>query len=720
MGVGGLRWLRRVASLAIVVLLVAAPPWLLATVVGSPLHGWPSLHQVRFWVGQPLTTHTLTAGLTVLAWLLWLLLAYAVTVTVARRVRAGARWLRRLPLPTPLQATATGMAGAAVLTTAANATATAPPAQPSAVSASTLEHPDPAADPEDPAPIAEAGEGVTVPGGWLPRDTAGQVAAAAALVWLRRRRGYQPGHRKAPEQDDPELAPLPATVAAVKAALATDPTHQDTAGEPPPTEQGWPAIPASIAALPTTGVTFTGPGAGDAARGVLVTALLAALRDPPDAIRLVITRSALTTFLASPAITAVCDGIPALRVTETLDDAVELIDSHLAPPATQPAAQPVPGADCRVPRLVLISDSPAAAATNRLAALLSTGRVAAVVLGAWAQCATWSVDQHGRTFDVRDAGQAGPRVCILDPVAAMDLLTVMAHASLAPVPAPQPATDTQTAILHEQPRQTPAVSHIRIPRQAGEDRAPQHTPSAGARPRIELLVLGEPRLLVDGQAVTIRRSAAVQVLVFLAVHRHGATSTQLVQAIWPGLAAHTVTGRLYTTLSELRATIRATCGMTLIDHTDDRYRLRGEHLNTDLWRLRTAAHHAATTPTDPATAWQAVIDAYTGDLAADHTWPWIDPPREAARRFVIDVYAAAASAQPDPHRALELLERGIRIDPYNENLHQRAIKVLTALDDHTGAAGQLDAYQRRLALAGLHSSDRLHQILQGSIASTSQ
>ncbi|WP_319463593.1 hypothetical protein [Micromonospora sp. RTP1Z1] len=600
-----------------------------------------------------------------------------------------------------------------------NATATAPPAQPSAVSAGTLEHPDPAADPEDPAPIVEAGDGVTVPGGWLPHETAGQVAAAAALVWLRRRRGYQPGHRKVPQRADPELAPLPATVAAVQVALATDPTHQDAAAERPPTEQAWLAIPASIAALPTTGVTLTGPGAGDAARGVLVTALLAALRDPPDAVRLVITRSALTTLLATPAMTEVCDGIPALRVTETADHAVELIDSHLAPLATQPSAQSVPGADRSIPRLVLISDSPAAAATNRLAAMLSTGKVTAVVLGAWAQGATWSVDQHDRTHDARDPGQAGPRLCSLDPVAAMDLLTVMAHIRLAPVPAPQPATDTQTAALHEQPRQF-IVSHVRIPRQAGEDRAAQPTPAAGARPRVELQVLGKPRLLVDGHAVTIRRSAAVQVLVFLAVHRQGATSAQMVQAIWPGLAAHTVTGRLYTTLSELRGAIRAACGLTIIDHTDDRYRLLGEHLDTDLWRLRTAAHHAATALTDPATAWQFVIDAHTGDLAADHTWPWVDPHREATRRLVLDAYAAAASAQPDPHRALELLERGIRVDPYNENLHQRAIEVLTALDDHTGAAGLLDAYQRRLTRAGLHPSDRLHQVLQGSIASTSQ
>ncbi|WP_238453415.1 BTAD domain-containing putative transcriptional regulator [Micromonospora sp. ATA51] len=225
--------------------------------------------------------------------------------------------------------------------------------------------------------------------------------------------------------------------------------------------------------------------------------------------------------------------------------------------------------------------------------------------------------------------------------------------------------------------------------------------------RLDLRVLGEPTLLINGEPLTIRRSAALQALVFLTVHHYGASSRQLVEAIWPGLPAHSLTGRLYTTLSDLRGTIRSACRLSVIDHTNDRYRINPAHLDADLWRLQAAVQHAATAVTDHATAWQAVIDAYTGDLAAGYAWPWLEPAREATRRHVVDASVALAAMQPDPRRALALLQRGIRVDPYNENLHLRAMKALAALGDHTAIPDLCDSYNRRLAAAGLEPSDDL-------------
>ncbi|MBQ0905486.1 hypothetical protein [Micromonospora sp. U21] len=86
-------------------------------------------------------------------------------------------------------------------------------------------------------------------------------------------------------------------------------------------------------------------------------------------------------------------------------------------------------------------------------------------------------------------------------------------------------------------------------------------------------------------------------------------------------------------------------------------------MDVDLWRFRAAARHAAIAAVHQAAAWRAVIDSYTGDLAAGHTWPWLDPPREAARRHVIDAYAAVAAGQSDPRLTLSVLEAGIRVDP---------------------------------------------------------
>ncbi|MGR6320024.1 hypothetical protein Q2K19_25755 [Micromonospora soli] len=653
-------------SAAFVLTMLVVPPWLLTTLAGPPLPAWPTSAQLRDWIENPLNQHTLTAGLTALAWLVWLGLACTVAVTAARRARARARWLRRLPLPTPWQAAATSMAGAAALNTAHIPTVDTPP---SPVSASTgTPHP------HDGAVDTQTGGGITVPGGWLPNATAQQVAAAAALVWLRRRRAYQPGQ---PPPDDSDLAPLPATAAAVREALTDADTQQ-----PPAT----PAT-AALPALPTPCVAFTGDGAANAARGMLITRLLAAMRDPQHATRLVITHTALTTLL--PDISTDTE-IPGLRVIDTVDQAAALLASLIDAP-------PAPGGGDGHPDLLLLTDPPNAPTAGQLATLQHAGATV-VMLGAGPPGTTWSIDRHGHTRD-EHTGRAGPRLCVLNRTAATDLLAVIAH----------PARERQHPVTEPAPprRQPAETGHARIPRQAGSDRrAAAPDIPAVTNPRLQVRVLGRPALLASGEPVTIRRSAALQVLVLLAVHPQGATTTDLVQAIWPGLPAHTVTGRLYTTLSDLRAAIRTATDATVLGHTDDRYHLNPDRVDVDLWRLHAAARNAATALSDPAPAWQTVIDIYTGDLAAGNTWAWIDPPREATRRLVLDAYASAAAAQTDPHQRLRLLQDAIRVDPYNHTLHQLAADQLNALGDADAAARLLHGYQRRLQLAGIAASDQ--------------
>ncbi|WP_280841000.1 hypothetical protein [Micromonospora sp. A200] len=611
----------------------------------------PSGQQVQEWVAQPLTQRTLTAGLTLLAWLIWLFVAYTAIAAAARRVRSGARWLRRLPLPTPLQATATSVAGAAALG-AGHAAAAQPPEPVAPVTASTV----------DGSPISlhtadtvGVGEGITIAGGWLPRETAEQVAAASVLVWLRRRRDYQPLTGAGPPHRD--LAPLSTTVAAVRAALDAT-THTHDTPEPPPVDAS-PAGPLTV--LPTA-VALTGPGALHAGRGVLVTALLAALRRPADGIPTVIPRGALTMLLGPAAAVALQQGLPGLQVTANLDDALTLAHGTAR-------------------KVLLISETVPAAVGSRLAAVLDTGTVTALVVGTSPVGATWHVDVHGRTSQVGRSQEGAARLCVLDQVAATDLLAVLTLT--------RPPLQRQPADATAVPRPRPPADPVTL--RAATAKVAKPTPS------VHLRILGTPAVLVAGRPVAVRRSAAWQSLILLAVHPEGLDARQLTDAIWPGIPAHTVTGRLYTTLSDLRRTI----GVAVVHHRDDRYRLDPDHVDVDLWHLRTAAQHAATALTDHTGACQKVIDTYTGDLATGHTWAWIDPPRETTRRLVIDAYAAAADAQPDPHHALRFLQAALRVDPYNTHLHHRAADALAALGDDTGAAQLLHRYTHRLADAGL-------------------
>ncbi|MFI7650900.1 BTAD domain-containing putative transcriptional regulator [Micromonospora sp. NPDC049460] len=710
-----MRWPRKVASQLFIVLLIAVPPVALVRLIGWPLTGWPSMRQAREWVAQPLTKDTLAAALTLLAWLIWLFLAGTVTVRIATRLWGRACWLRRVSLPTPLQATATGMAGAAAFGVGTTATTSALPDHPLALTTATLDNQGDTDRSDSPEPVhARAIDGVSVPGGWLPHDVAEQIVAAGALVWLRRRRAYQPSPPHPPDHAwAGDLAPLPATVTAVHVALTTD-----QPGPPTGTASAGPALtaaaPEPLAALPAGGVGLTGPGALAAGRGALVTVLLAGLRHPPGTARLVITRSALRMLLGA-ADPATLD-LPGMRVVATLSEAATFLNGSAQHPAW-PALSEAPAQHGHTSLTgspispVLIVDPVDAAAPDGPAITLADAGNTVVVLGALPAGVTWQVDTAGNTHDPSRPSTTGPRLCVLDPVAALDLLTVIGQA--------QPPTTPPPARTAEAPLQAPRP---RIPRQAGGNdtntntRAP--TPVPVAR-RLNLRILGRPVLLADGEPLDIRRSAALQALAFLAVHSDGASSRQLTSAIWPGPPAHTLTGRLYTTLSDLRSTVRAACGLNLIDHTDDRYRLNEAHVDVDLWRFQDVCRHAATAVTDHSTSWQTIVDSYPGELAHGHSWPWIEPPREAIRRQVVDACAALASTTTDPQQALKLLQAGIHVDPYNEDLQRRAIGILTALGDHNAAARLRDTYTGRLALAGLRPIDSLHQIPHASSGSVS-
>ncbi|MFE0527127.1 hypothetical protein ACFW0V_05960 [Micromonospora parva] len=682
-----MRWPRQVMSLLFVLTLLAGPPAVLLSLVGLSLQRWPTAAQAREWVQNPLTEQTLTAALTVAAWLVWLLLAYTVTIRVLTRLRATVSWLRRMPLPTPLQATASGIAGAAVFGVASNAIAASPspPTQP--VAAGSLDD----AGSSTPPDVLHDG-GVSVSGGWMSREVAEQVSAAAALVWLRRRRAYRPSPPDQPSREDPDLVPLPPTVAAVQAALADTPT--------PPTEAGTTSagtsrlgMPTAGRAFPRVGVGLTGPGARAAARGLLVTSLLAGQRH--RRVSVVVTRTVLARLLG-PAADTLGRRLPGLAVVDTIGEASRFLPGH-------PAGRDLDGrdharrhtretTDAGRAAPALIIDEATATANADSVARLGIDPATVAVLGTWPAGQAWHVDSTGHTTHPDAGGPAGPRMCVLTQDAATDLLTVVAH------PDPSPTGPDAT-----RPPQEPALP-VRSPQwhATGQDHRAQ---SGDDNRRLHLRVLGEPTLLLDNQSLVIRRTAAIQVLVFLAAHPDGADTRQLTDAIWPGLPRRSLTGRLYTTLSDLRATVRSAAGVSLIDHSDDRYRLDPTCVTVDLWRFHQAVHDATTAVTRDTTTWKAVIDAYPGELAARRTWPWLDPIREAARRHVIDAHAALASATPDARQALEWLQAGIRIDPYNADLHTRAVNALIALGDHDAADHIRDGYARRLAAAGIHPNE---------------
>ncbi|WP_413116240.1 hypothetical protein ACK1X7_37035 [Streptomyces sp. CY1] len=189
-----------------------------------------------------------------------------------------------------------------------------------------------------------------------------------------------------------------------------------------------------------------------------------------------------------------------------------------------------------------------------------------------------------------------------------------------------------------------------------------------------------------------------EVLAFLALHPNGARRETLTAALWPNAPADRPYNALHATLSQLRRALRTATHQALAEvilRQDGPYTLDRDQVSVDLWEL-----HDVLDATRPGhsnehrlAAVERLGDLYRGDLAEDLTDEWVETPREALRRDVLDAFGAMAHAldDTDPQQALILLERARTLDRYNEALYEGIARLQACL-------GQHDAVARTLAL----------------------
>jgi DNA-binding SARP family transcriptional activator len=138
--------------------------------------------------------------------------------------------------------------------------------------------------------------------------------------------------------------------------------------------------------------------------------------------------------------------------------------------------------------------------------------------------------------------------------------------------------------------------------------------------------------------------------------------------------------RLRAGLYDLRKDLRRVLEADVITYTGDRYRLSPQHVDVDL-RYLTAAIEQAATAVDPDAHTRAlhdIVGLYTGDVAGGESWLWLAPQREAIRRHVLDASTRLADTETDTRAGLALIQEAIGIDAYNEDLHQRAVRMHAA------------------------------------------
>ncbi len=340
---------------------------------------------------------------------------------------------------------------------------------------------------------------------------------------------------------------------------------------------------------------------------------------------------------------------------------------------------------------MLLADHTQPRHSARLSAILATGQrlgITAITLGTVPNGATIHLDHTATVTTVHPSdrlpGLAGTRLYTLTATETSELTSVLVAATGTPPAPPLPQAEPV-------PPATPTPhDHSPTPH-------PDPTAATGTTdPPVDVQLLGPAKITVAGQelAAGLRRKAR-ELLAFLLLHPTGVTRDAAIDALWPDTDPTRAHGYFKVVLGNLRQELRPDHpGVTAVERAADRYRANPAVIDCDLWRFHRALTHATQTqdPTTKTTALTDALAAYGGELLDGADQDWALATREELRRQACDTAGALAelheqASQPD--QALTVLEHAAGWDPYNEELHQRIMRLQARL-------GRPDAIRRTL------------------------
>ncbi|MDI5969889.1 hypothetical protein POF50_011170 [Streptomyces sp. SL13] len=572
-------------------------------------------------------------------------------------------------------------------------------------------------------------------GGYVGLGLAALVSAALVAVRLRRRRKYRPGSGGRDDLTiAPVVRALRIAHDTTLSDGPAEPEPPAGNAYPPPVAAPVPVppVPAPVASsgpavgecdgralawdlAAAHGLGLVGPGSLDAARALLTTQL-AERMDPSRTPGVVVLPEPDARLLLGDDVTS----RPAwLRVPATLNETLDVLEQELLDRAAQQV-------DTNVGQQVILVATPVEWADRRVQSLLENGAafgLTAVLLGQWRAGTTAHVRPDGTVSAARpDSELTGARLFTLPEADTRELLELLAEATGSPAgrtaaeppvltqsanPTPREPDDRQPSaeqapapeVLPRRPKATTTVRTAADPRRPAspaatpedlhrllgalkEPQAPPTTRAAVAMAparAMTLRVLGRVQLLHHtggGEAEVDVTSALApkhrEILTYLALHRAGVRREALTASIWPDARRDRPFNSFHATLSQMRKAIRTVTenAVTDIAHQDDgTYVLDAEQLTVDLWNIEDALRSGR--PEHDDDVLQRVLDTYRGDLAPELAAEWLDVPREALRREVLDaVTNRARTVRPEaPARALVLLEHARALDRYNEAVY---------------------------------------------------
>ncbi|HET8659164.1 MAG TPA: LysM peptidoglycan-binding domain-containing protein [Micromonosporaceae bacterium] len=609
---------------------------------------------------------------------------------------------------------------------------------------------------------------IEIAGGFIGAGLGLGLLYAAAMVWKRRRHHYQPTPITNPVLDDPDLNPPLGALTHIRQTLRRHtPELLDHKPEPGPTVRQYtaadvkPPLPpvgptgaelAGVGTLPfCAGLGLAGPAALHAARALLAATLASGHADDPDAQgQAIVPAATIATLLGVSAVDL--GPMHRLTVAPSFADALTLVEEEIirrsriiadreatdvpALRATEALAEPLP-------QLLLIADVPEQGWHTRLATAIRLGKaveIGTTLIGDWPHGTTLTVAPDGST-----TGGDGQRVAVLDTAATSEILTMLreAHGDAAPTrraPAPTVPEGQDTPAPtgpagHDAPAPSPAA-------ESGDETAPParaaittppDRPSTPTGVRVvSVRVLGSPAILgTDGTPVRGLRAKSLELLVYLAVHRRGASLDDIMEAIWGDATPRRAAERLSTCVGNLRGVIRTVAqpspatedgdgnekNRKQIDpvvNTGSHYHLDPALLRVDWWTVLDEYAQVAAADDDTARLahLQTAIGAIGGGLADGMDYEWIDTDREHTRRRTVKIYAQAAQllVDTDPHQSRAYTDIACELDPLCDELARRAMHAAAQVGDADAVRDRLTVLRRSLDDAGIELDPGTEQL----------
>ena len=242
--------------------------------------------------------------------------------------------------------------------------------------------------------------------------------------------------------------------------------------------------------------------------------------------------------------------------------------------------------------------------------------------------------------------------------------------------------------------------------------------------------LGTLRVLVGGDELSQERWVSTKardlLAYFITFRGEHIPAERAFEAIWSDKPGRGMTA-FHTALSRLRSALRwgeSAPRFILVEAGE--YWLDQSAFSVDVDEFDTALAKARAASSQEAAArwYEQAVALYQGEYLDNLYYDWLLPER----RRLTQAHIASLRALADFHfvherytRALELLQRALRVDNLLEDLHCQAIRVYTALGDRAGLARQYQDLKEVLAaemgLEPLTTTTRLYQRLVESMQS---